>query len=145
MDICMAQKSHFKAVKTGTYIKRYTFPQLPWAELDHPKTLKTKRGELLLDGFWAYLRKPSEWRAGLFPLLDALETDMYALLILDYISDWIQAIIWGASAGQGSVIPYYYPVFHATMLLHRNSRDEAKCARKYGDDWVRYKKLVPYS
>lgn len=63
----------------------------------------------------------------------------------DYISDWIQAIIWGASAGQGSVIPYYYPVFHATMLLHRNSRDEAKCARKYGDDWTRYKKLVPYS
>lgn len=60
MDICMAQKSHFKAVKTGTYIKRYTFPQLPWAELENPKTLKTKRGELLLDGFWAYLRKPSE-------------------------------------------------------------------------------------
>lgn len=60
MDICMAQKSHFKAVKTGTYIKRYTFPQLPWAELEKPKTLKTKRGELLLDGFWAYLRKPSE-------------------------------------------------------------------------------------
>lgn len=121
MDICMAQKSHFKAVKTGTYIKRYTFPQLPWAELEKPKTLKTKRGELLLDGFWAYLRKPN------------------------YISDWIQAIIWGASAGQGSVIPYYYPVFHATMLLHRNARDEAKCARKYGDDWTRYKKLVPYS
>lgn len=60
MDICMAQKSHFKAVKTGTYIKRYTFPQLPWAELENPETLKTKRGELLLDGFWAYLRKPSE-------------------------------------------------------------------------------------
>lgn len=60
MDICMAQKSHFKAVKTGTYIKRYTFPQLPWAELENPKTLKTKRGELLLDGFWAYLRKPSK-------------------------------------------------------------------------------------
>lgn len=31
------------------------------------------------------------------------------------------------------------------MLLHRNARDEAKCARKYGDDWTRYKKLVPYS
>lgn len=31
------------------------------------------------------------------------------------------------------------------MLLHRNSRDEAKCARKYGDDWKRYKQLVPYS
>ncbi|GAA5844234.1 hypothetical protein JCM9279_001731 [Rhodotorula babjevae] len=121
MDIAMAQKSHFKALKTGTYIKRHTFPQLPFAELDNPKTFKTQAGELLVDGCWAFLRKPN------------------------YIADWIQALIWGASAGTHSVIPYYYPLFHCTMLLHRNSRDDAKCARKYGDDWRRYKELVPYS
>lgn len=56
----MAQKSHFKALKTGTYIKRHTFPQLPFAELDKPKTFKTQAGDLLVDGLWAYLRKPSE-------------------------------------------------------------------------------------
>ncbi|BGP43515.1 C-24(28) sterol reductase [Rhodotorula kratochvilovae] len=121
MDIAMAQKSHFKALKTGTYIKRHTFPQLPFAELDNPKTFPTQAGELLVDGLWAYLRKPN------------------------YIADWIQALIWGASAGVHSVIPYYYPLFHCTMLLHRNSRDDIKCARKYGDDWRRYKELVPYS
>ncbi|GAA5820820.1 hypothetical protein JCM11251_001829 [Rhodosporidiobolus azoricus] len=121
MDISMAQKSHLKAVKTGTYIKRYTFPQLPWAELQNPKTFKTQRGELLIDGFWGYLRKPN------------------------YISDWVQALIWGLSAGCVSKIPFFYPVFHATMLLHRNARDDAKCARKYGEDWVAYKKIVPYS
>ncbi|GJN94350.1 hypothetical protein Rhopal_007424-T1 [Rhodotorula paludigena] len=121
MDISMAQKSHFKALKTGTYIKRYTFPQLPWAELDNPKTFKTKSGELLIDGCWAYLRKPN------------------------YISDWIQALIWGLSSGTNSVIPYYYPFFHCTMLLHRNARDEVKCSRKYGDDWKKYKEMVPYS
>jgi delta24(24(1))-sterol reductase len=65
MDISMAQKSHFKAVKTGTYIKRNTFPQLPWAELDNPHTFKTKKGELLLDGCWKYLRKPSMSRKSL--------------------------------------------------------------------------------
>lgn len=62
MDIAMAQKSHFKALKTGTYIKRHTFPQLPFAELDNPKTFKTQAGELLVDGCWAFLRKPSESR-----------------------------------------------------------------------------------
>jgi len=56
----MAQKSHFKAVETDTYIKRYTFPQLPFAELENPKYLKTHLGgKLLLGGLWGYLRKPS--------------------------------------------------------------------------------------
>jgi hypothetical protein len=55
----MAQKSHFKAVKTGTYVKRNLFPQWPNSELQNPKTFKTARGELLLDGCWKYLRKPS--------------------------------------------------------------------------------------
>lgn len=65
----------------------------------------------------------------------------------DYISDWTQGLIWGLSAGSGtdSYIPYFYPVFHGIMLLHRNTRDDAKCARKYGKDWEEYKKLVPYS
>jgi hypothetical protein len=31
------------------------------------------------------------------------------------------------------------------MLLHRNARDDAKCARKYGKDWEEYKRRVPYS
>jgi len=61
-DIAMAQKSHFKAVETNTYIKRYTFPQLPFAELENPKFLKTHLGgKLLLGGLWGYLRKPSKF------------------------------------------------------------------------------------
>ncbi|GAA5939877.1 delta(24(24(1)))-sterol reductase [Sporobolomyces koalae] len=123
-DIAMAQKSHFKAVETNTYIKRYTFPQLPYAELDNPKYLKTHLGgKLLLGGLWGYLRKPN------------------------YTFDSIQAIIWGLSSGAGtnSVIVYWYPVFHATMLLHRNGRDDQRCARKYKQDWTKYQQLVPYS
>jgi len=65
----------------------------------------------------------------------------------DYTFDSIQAIIWGLSSGAGlkSVIVYWYPIFHATMLLHRNGRDDARCARKYKQDWKEYQKLVPYS
>ncbi|GAA5912614.1 delta(24(24(1)))-sterol reductase [Sporobolomyces salmoneus] len=123
-DIAMAQKSHFKAVETNTYIKRYTFPQLPYAELENPKYLKTHLGgKLLLGGLWGYLRKPN------------------------YTFDSIQAIIWGISSGAGtkSLIVYWYPVFHAIMLLHRNGRDDARCARKYKQDWKEYQRLVPYS
>lgn len=152
----MAQKSHFKALKTGTYIKRHTFPQLPFAELDKPKTFKTQAGDLLVDGLWAYLRKPSASHALAAArtclvlvyrdvCLHAVVTHAMLPPRADYIADWIQALIWGASAGTHSLIPYYYPVFHCTMLLHRNSRDDAKCARKYGDDWKRYKELVPCS
>ncbi|GAA5952746.1 hypothetical protein JCM3765_002262 [Sporobolomyces pararoseus] len=123
-DIAMAQKSHFKAVETNTYIKRYTFPQLPFAELEKPEYLKTHLGgKLLLGGLWGYLRKPN------------------------YTFDSIQAIIWGISSGarSNSLIVYWYPIFHAIMLLHRNGRDDARCARKYKQDWIEYRKRVPYS
>ncbi|GAA6064279.1 hypothetical protein JCM10212_000981 [Sporobolomyces blumeae] len=123
-DIAMAQKSHFKAVETNTYIRRYTFPQFPYAELENPKYLKTHLGgKLLIGGMWGFLRKPN------------------------YTFDWIQAVVWALSSGarSHSVIPYWYPVFHATMLLHRNGRDDARCARKYKQDWQRYQALVPYS
>ncbi|KAK4050112.1 C-24(28) sterol reductase [Microbotryomycetes sp. JL201] len=120
-DVAMGQKSYFKAIETNTFIKRYTFPQIPGVEMKNPKYMVTERGsKLLIDGMWAYLRKPN------------------------YTFDWFQALVWGLSAGFGSAIPYFYPVFHLTMLLHRNGRDEARCARKYKKSWVEYKQRVPY-
>lgn len=44
----------------GNYRKRYAFPQLPWSTLENPKFLKTANGgTLLIDGWWAYSRKPN--------------------------------------------------------------------------------------
>ena len=47
--------------KNGTFRARNTFPQLPYGTLpDNAKCLKTKAGsELLVDGWWAYARKPN--------------------------------------------------------------------------------------
>lgn len=57
----MGQKSYFKAKQTNTFIKRYTFPQIPGVEIENPKTMKTITGtDLLIDGLWGVLRKPSE-------------------------------------------------------------------------------------
>ncbi|KAL8292638.1 hypothetical protein RQP46_001250 [Phenoliferia psychrophenolica] len=120
-DLSNGQKSWFKASQTGTYIPRNTYPQIPGTVIENPKILMTKRGPLLISGCWGVVRKPN------------------------YISDWIQAICWALSTGFGSKIPYFYPAFHLTMLLHRNARDNARCARKYGADWIEYQRQVPYS
>jgi Delta24(24(1))-sterol reductase len=55
-DTSNCQKSVFKAQRAGTWDpERWRAPpQLPWAILDHPKTLG---GRLLVDGWWKYARK----------------------------------------------------------------------------------------
>jgi delta14-sterol reductase len=35
-------------------------------------------------------------------------------------------------------------VFLTILLIHRAKRDEEKCIAKYGDDYRKYMKLVPY-
>ena len=59
-DQAMGQKSYIKAVQSNTYIKRYTFPQIPGTELKNPKFIVTETGsKLLVSGWWGVVRKPS--------------------------------------------------------------------------------------
>jgi Delta24(24(1))-sterol reductase len=71
---------------------------------------------------------------------------------------------WGLIVGRCSPIPYFYSVFFITVLIHRCGRDferyvahahcsadcvsdsilPPRCAHKYGKDWERYCKIVPY-
>lgn len=41
---------------------------------------------------------------------------------------------------KGAAIPvtYFYMLYFAILLIHREMRDEEKCRRKYGDDWEEY-------
>ena len=39
-------------------------------------------------------------------------------------------------------ITYFYLVYFAVLLIHRERRDEEKCKRKYGKDWDEYCRLV---
>lgn len=47
---------------------------------------------------------------------------------------------------KGAAIPitYFYMLYFAILLIHREMRDEAKCRRKYGADWERYCKTVKW-
>ena len=46
--------------------------------------------------------------------------------------------------GMDSLVPYYYAVYFAILLIHRSIRDDDMCMEKYGQDWIEYKRLVPY-
>ena len=121
-DTSMAQKNRYRAMERGLYIKRNTFPQMPWGTLKYPpKLLKTANGgSLLIDGFWAYARK------------------------IHYAADIVMASCWALACGFDGILPYLYPCFFFVMIMHRASRDEARCKEKYGEDWDRYTSIVKY-
>ena len=43
-----------------------------------------------------------------------------------------------------SPFPWFYFVFFMVMIIHRTTRDVARCRRKYGEAWTRYEKEVTY-
>jgi protein-S-isoprenylcysteine O-methyltransferase Ste14 len=47
-------------------------------------------------------------------------------------------------SGLASIIPYFYCIYFATLLIHRERRDDAACRKKYGADWNKYCSLVKY-
>eukprot|EP01126_Amoeba_proteus_P034178 TRINITY_DN3391_c0_g1_i2.p1 TRINITY_DN3391_c0_g1~~TRINITY_DN3391_c0_g1_i2.p1 ORF type:complete len:449 (+),score=71.22 TRINITY_DN3391_c0_g1_i2:81-1427(+) len=122
-DTANAQKNSFR-MRTAdpSWKPRRTFPQLPFAYLNEKaKHLKTKTGSrLLIDGWWAYARKPH------------------------YTGDLMMAASWGLITGFDSFLPYIYVLFFFSMLLHRRIRDEERMRAKYKQDWDLYTSKVPY-
>jgi delta24(24(1))-sterol reductase len=120
-DSSMAQKSNFKMQQQGEYNPRNAFPTVPWSEIKNPTYIQTKHGNKLLTcGWWAYARK------------------------INYTADWFQSLTWGLTAGFNTPITLFYPVFFLAVLTHRCGRDFEKCARKYGEDWVEYCRVVKW-
>jgi len=77
--------------------------------------LETKSGsKLLLSGFWGWSRH------------------------FNYVGDILMALSWSLPCLFGSVIPYFYPIYFAILLIHRERRDHMHCSKKYGADWDAY-------
>jgi len=51
---------------------------------------------------------------------------------------------WCLPCGFTHIIPYFYAIYFAGLLIHREMRDEHNCKQKYGKDWDKYCKIVPY-
>ncbi|CAF0950173.1 unnamed protein product [Adineta steineri] len=122
-DSSLSQKIRFRMQEQGTYISRNAFPQVPWNVIKNPKYLKTECGSsLLVDGYFKYCRKPQ------------------------YTADICMAMCWALSCYQwAGILPYFYPSFFIGMIVHRYTRDMARCAAKYGEDWKIYCTKVPYA
>ena len=61
-----------------------------------------------------------------------------------YVPEVLGAFFWSVPALFTNFLPYFYVVFLAILLTERAFRDDRRCANKYGADWQRYCKQVPY-
>ncbi len=61
-----------------------------------------------------------------------------------YVPEVLGAFFWSVPALFTNFLPYFYVVFLAILLTERAFRDDRRCANKYGTDWQRYCKQVPY-
>ncbi|KAL0030637.1 hypothetical protein WJX77_000398 [Trebouxia sp. C0004] len=87
----------------------------------HLQTLNTERGtQLITSGWWGIARH------------------------INYTGDWLMAWSWCLPCGFGSIVPYFYVIYFAVLLVHRQQRDEHACKRKYGADWDKYQAIVKY-
>ncbi|KAG8584494.1 hypothetical protein GDO81_008852 [Engystomops pustulosus] len=89
--------------------------------LSYLNSIPTSYGsQLLISGWWGFVRHPN------------------------YLGDIIMAWAWCLPCGFDYILPYFYGFFLTGLLIHRVSRVEHQCRRKYGHDWDKYCKLVPY-
>ncbi len=86
---------------------------------DKPEFIQTQQGNLLLtSGWWGVSRHAN------------------------YLGDWLMGLSWSLTCGFGRVLPYFYPIYFAILLIHREWRDAKHCQTKYGADWTRYTEKV---
>lgn len=90
-------------------------------KLNHMKSIATPTGsKLLVDGWWGLSQH------------------------INYFGDWLIGWSWCLPTGTKTPLTYFYVIYFAVLLLHRQMRDEAKCRAKYGKAWEEYEKRVPY-
>ncbi|KAH3667477.1 hypothetical protein OGAPHI_003126 [Ogataea philodendri] len=96
----------------------------------------------------------SMFRQGLLPNMKSIQTDRGTKLLaegwwglsqhINYLGDILIALSWCLPTAFGTPLTYFYVIYFAVLLLHRQQRDEHKCRTKYGKYWEQYEKLVPY-
>ncbi|OJJ08152.1 hypothetical protein ASPVEDRAFT_179335 [Aspergillus versicolor CBS 583.65] len=138
----------FRAANTQKHVFR-TDPNNPAvAKLSY---IQTKRGtRLLTAGWWGISRHVNYFGDWMQSLPFSLPTALAGYLILpagSTVGDAIpmldgRLVVQGPAAGWGMVFTYFYVLYFAILLIHREGRDDAMCAKKYGNDWTEYKRIV---
>eukprot|EP01100_Stratorugosa_tubuloviscum_P015207 TRINITY_DN8589_c0_g1_i1.p1 TRINITY_DN8589_c0_g1~~TRINITY_DN8589_c0_g1_i1.p1 ORF type:complete len:454 (-),score=163.97 TRINITY_DN8589_c0_g1_i1:81-1385(-) len=90
-------------------------------QVSYLKYIETKTGsKLIISGWWGVARH------------------------INYTGDLMMALSWCLPCGTAHIIPYFYFIYFAILLIHREARDEHKCATKYGIDWQKYCQIVKF-
>jgi protein-S-isoprenylcysteine O-methyltransferase Ste14 len=63
---------------------------------------------------------------------------------MNYFGDLLMGLAWCLPCGFESPLPYFYIVYLAILLVHRERRDHNMCATRYGADWDVYCAKVRY-
>lgn len=103
----------------GANKQKHDFKKNPKAPIwgNPPKVIG---GKLLASGYWGVARH------------------------CNYLGDLLLALSFSLPCGISSPVPYFYPIYLLILLIWRERRDEARCAEKYRDIWLEYRKLVPW-
>ena len=56
----------------------------------------------------------------------------------NYLGDLMQAFALGFACNSSQFLPWAYTFFLSSLIINRIPRDEARCRRKYGEDWAIY-------
>lgn len=79
-------------------------------QVPHIKYLETKRGtRLMVSSWWGWARK------------------------INYTGDWLMGLAWCLLTGFSHLLPYFYAIYFAGLLVHRAARDDHACAIKVGE------------
>lgn len=157
----------FGVQATGYYIFRAvnneknrfrTNPDDP--RVSHLKYIETAAGsKLLITGWWGTARHINYLGDWFMSWSYCLPTALSGYMILNAAEHPVKATqsdavffrnaynkysVPGEAKGWGMIVTYFFMLYFAILLIHRERRDEAKCRRKYGKDWDRYCELVPY-
>jgi len=117
----------------------------------HLKYIETKAGtRLLISGWWGIARHINYFGDWLQAWPYSLPTGMAGYQILSAGTKAAGAVtmldgrevVQGEARGWGIIFTYFYVLYFAVLLVHRDGRDDEKCTRKYGEDWEKYKKIV---
>ncbi|KAF1985184.1 sterol C-14 reductase-like protein [Aulographum hederae CBS 113979] len=111
----------------------------------HLKFMETKSGSrLLTSGWWGTARHINYLGDWFMSWAFCLPTGLAGYVIETQPMSAQKIVVPGEAKGWGMLFTYFYLLYFAILLIHRERRDEEKCRRKYGKDWEEYCKKVPY-
>ncbi|TKA30996.1 Delta(14)-sterol reductase [Salinomyces thailandicus] len=106
----------------------------------HLRYIETHTGsKLLTSGWWGTARHINylgDWLMSWSYCLPTLAAGYK--IVPSIMTPGTRLVTTDGMAGAAIPVTYFFMLYFAVLLIHREMRDEEKCRRKYGKDWERY-------